>query len=252
MLELKNKNILITGASSGIGLELARKFALVNCNLVLLARRKEVIDQQVKNFINSQAKILSVKCDVSKKDEVKSAIKEFKNTFGKVDVAILNSGISIPQKTINFKSDVAKEIFDINVIGLFNFAEELIPEMITNKNGWIVGISSLADGRGFPQNGAYCASKAAASIFLESLRIELKRYNIKVITVKPGFVRTPMTDKNSFKMPFLINVEKAAEIIINGMKNEKRIIQFPLPTSMGAKILKIIPNFLFELISKSY
>ncbi|MHB8579500.1 MAG: SDR family NAD(P)-dependent oxidoreductase [Ignavibacteriaceae bacterium] len=252
MLEFKNKNILITGASSGIGLELTLRLAMENCNLALLARRKEVIDQHVRNIKNPKAKILSVKCDIRKKDEVKLAIKEFQNSFGNVDIAILNSGISIPQKITNFKSEEAKEIFDTNVFGLFNFVEELIPEMIANQKGWIVGVSSLADGRGFPQNGAYCASKAAESIFLESLRIELKMYNIKVITVKPGFVRTPMTDKNSFKMPFLINVEKAAETIINGMKKEKRIIQFPLPTTIGAKILKIIPNSLFELISKSY
>lgn len=252
MYKLKNKNILITGASSGIGLELARRLSLESCNLALLARREEVLEQELRNFKKFYEEIITIKCDVTKINEVKNAIEEIKSKFGKIDVAILNSGISIPQNIINFKSSYAKNVFDVNVFGLFNFAEVLIPEMIANQNGVIVGISSLADGRGFPQNGPYCASKAAASIYLESLRVELKKYNIKVITVKPGFVRTPMTDKNNFKMPFLIDVEKAADLIIDGIKSEKTLIQFPFPTSLGAKILRMIPNYLFDLISKSY
>lgn len=252
MYKLKNKSILITGASSGIGLELARRLAFENCNLALLARRKEVIEQEVRSFEKFATKIITIKCDVTKIDEVKNAIDEVKSKFGKIDVAILNSGISIPQNIINFKSSYAKEVFDVNVFGLFNFAEVLIPEMIANKDGIIVGVSSLADGRGFPQNGPYSASKAAASIYLESLRVELKKFNIKVITVKPGFVRTPMTDKNNFSMPFLIDVEQAADTIIKGIKNEKSLIQFPFSTSIGAKFLKIVPNFLFDFIAKSY
>ncbi|MHB1688051.1 MAG: SDR family NAD(P)-dependent oxidoreductase [Ignavibacteriaceae bacterium] len=252
MFELKNKNILLTGASSEIGLELAKLLAKENCNLALLARRKEVIDEQIINFEKSTGKIVSIKCDVTKKDEVKSAVSEIKNVFGKIDAAILNSGVSLPQNIKSFSSKSAEETFNVNVMGLYYFVEELIPGMIANKNGLIVGVSSLADGRGFPKSGTYCASKAAATTFLESLRIELKKYNVKVITVKPGFVKTPMTDKNNFKMPFLMGVEKAAKIIINGIKKEKRIIQFPLPTVAGAKILRLLPDSLFEFIARSY
>ncbi|HUX61826.1 MAG TPA: SDR family NAD(P)-dependent oxidoreductase [Ignavibacteriaceae bacterium] len=252
MYKLKNKSILITGASSGIGLALARRLAFENCNLALLARRKEVIEQEVSSFEKFAAQIIALKCDVTKIHEVENAVGEIKSKFGKIDVAILNSGISIPQNITNFKSSYAKEVLDVNVFGLFNFAEVLIPEMTANKDGIIVGVSSLADGRGFPQNGPYSASKAAASIYLESLRVELKKYNIKVITVKPGFVRTPMTDKNNFRMPFLIDVEQAADIIIKGIQKERTLIQFPFSTSIGAKLLKIVPNFLFDLIANSY
>src|SRR5690606_12156182 len=108
-----------------------------------------------------------------------------------------------------------------------------IPDFIHKRDGIIVGISSLAEVRGFPLSAAYCSSKSAVSIFLESIRIELKKYNIKVITVKPGFVKTHMTDKNEFHMPFLMEPERASEIIIKGIRKEKKIIQFPLPTVLG-------------------
>ena len=120
---------------------------------------------------------------------------------------------------------------------------------MNNKNGIIVGVSSLADHRGFSGSGFYCASKSAASIYLEGLRVELKPYNIKVITVKPGFVKTPMTDQNKFKMPLLMPAEKAADIIIAGIEKEKRIIQFPLPMVLLTRLVGLIPGGLYEWLA---
>ena len=101
----------------------------------------------------------------------------------------------------------------------------------------------------FRKSGFYNASKAAATILLESLRIELKPFNVKVITVKPGFVRTPMTDKNEFHMPFMMNVDKAAKIILEGIKKEKLVIEFPLPIVLATKLMNILPNFLFDRLA---
>jgi len=114
----------------------------------------------------------------------------------------------------------------------------------------MVGVSSLADSRGWKGSGFYCASKAATTILLENLRVELKPFNVKVITVKPGFVETPMTAKNKFPMPFLMSAEKAARIIIKGMKKEKRVIQFPLPMVISSKLIRVVPDFLFEYFAK--
>ena len=113
----------------------------------------------------------------------------------------------------------------------------------------IVGVSSLADARGYAQSGFYCSSKSAATKLLESVRVELKPHNIKVLTVKPGFVKTPMTDKNEFHMPFLMDVDKAAKIILKGIKKEKRIIQFPFPIVISSRLIRILPNFLFDWLS---
>ena len=248
-MNFNKKTILITGASSGIGYGLARAFTGEKCNLVLLARRKNLLDELADSLKESGSRILILKCDVTNKEEVKSSINEALNYFENIDIAVLNAGIGRNTSVHHLNSEDVKDIFNVNVLGVINFLEFLIPEFIKNKKGMIVGISSLADTRGFAKTGAYCASKAALSIFLESIRIELKKYGVKVLTVKPGFVHTPMTDKNDFEMPFIINLDKAVKIILKGIKKEKRIIQFPLPTVIGAKALKLLPDSFFEYLS---
>lgn len=247
-MNLKNKVILITGASSGIGEAVAKKFADEGALLALTARRKEIIDKFAQQ-LEVRTRVASYKCDVTNPEEVRSVYRQIKIDFGKVDIAFLNSGVSFRSSIKEFSSDKAKQTFDTNVMGIINFVEVLLPDFMSERNGVIVGVSSLADSRGFPKSGFYCASKSAASIFLESLRIELKPYNVKVITVRPGFVKTPMTDKNEFFMPFLMSPERAADIIVRGIKKDKKRIQFPLAISVAVRILKIMPDWLFEYLA---
>ena len=249
-MNLKNKVVLITGASSGIGGAMAKKFALEGALLALTARRKEILDGFIEN-LEVKTRAASYKCDVTNLDEIKSVYRQVKIDFGKVDIAVLNSGVSFRSGIKDFSSEKAKLIFDTNVMGIINFVEVLLPDFINERNGVIVGVSSLADSRGFPKSGFYCASKAAATIFLESLRVELKPFNVKVITVRPGFVKTPMTDKNEFFMPFLMEPDKAAEIIVNGIKKGKKRIQFPLAISLAVRFLRIIPDSVFEYLASS-
>ncbi len=248
-MEITGKTILLTGASSGIGYELTKVIAREKCNLAILSRRLEILDSMASGLKNTGSNILTVKCDVSNKEDVKQAVAKVKDRFGLINIAILNSGVSGRDKIENFNSELTEKIFNVNILGISYCMEALLPDFLERKSGIIVGVSSLADGRGFPQSGIYCASKAAATRMLESFRVELKKYGIKVLTVKPGFVKTPMTDKNKFKMPFLMSADKAARIILSGIKKEKRIIQFPLPTVLGAKFLRIIPDRLFEIIA---
>lgn len=247
-MNLKNKVVLITGASSGIGEAMAKKFAQEGALLALTSRRKEILDGFIKN-LEVKTRAASFKCDVTNLDEIKSVYRQVKIDFGKVDIAVLNSGVSFRSGIKDFSSEKAKLIFDTNVMGIINFVEVLLPDFINERNGVIVGVSSLADSRGFPKSGFYCASKAAATIFLESLRVELKPFNVKVITVRPGFVKTPMTDKNEFFMPFLMEPDKAAEIIVNGIKKGKKRIQFPTAISLAVRFLRIIPDSLFEYLA---
>ncbi|MEP0862376.1 MAG: SDR family NAD(P)-dependent oxidoreductase [Ignavibacterium sp.] len=245
---MKNKVVLITGASSGIGEAVAQKFADEGALLALAARRKDLIDK-IAQQLEVKTRVAAYKCDVTNPDEVRNVYRQIKIDFGKVDIAFLNSGVSFRSGIKEFDSVKAKQTLDTNVMGLINFIEVLLPDFMSEKNGVIVGVSSLADSRGFPKSGFYCASKAAASIFLESLRIELKPYNVKVITVRPGFVKTPMTDKNEFFMPLLMEPEKAADIIVKGIKKEKSRIQFPLAISLAVRLLRIIPDSLFEYLA---
>ncbi|MGB5289298.1 MAG: SDR family NAD(P)-dependent oxidoreductase [Ignavibacteriaceae bacterium] len=250
-MNFANKIVVLTGASSGIGYQLAKLLPKENCSLALIARRKNILDELVHELNNENIRAKSYQCDVGKIDEVQFTFEEIKKDFGRIDIAILNAGVSLRSEIQNYSSARAKEIFEINTLSIVNCVEQLLPDFIEQKNGMIVGVSSLAESRGFPKSGFYNASKSAASLLLESLRIELKPYNVKVITVKPGFVRTPMTDKNKFHMPFLMDVEKATKIIIKGIKKEKKIIQFPFPTVIGAKIFKFLPDWLFDyLMSK--
>jgi len=249
-MNFNDKVILITGASTGIGKELAKMLAKEKYSLALIARRGELLDELAGQIKTNNQNIKTYVCDVAKPNEVKKVFKEIREHFIKVDLAILNAGVGSKSNAEEYTFENAKKTFDINVLGIVNCVENLLPDFINRKDGMIVGVSSLADSRGWQGSGFYCASKAAATILLENLRIELQPFNVKVITVKPGFVETPMTAKNKFPMPFLMSAEKAAKIIIAGIKKEKRIIQFPLPTVLGAKLMRIVPDFLFEYISR--
>jgi short-subunit dehydrogenase len=248
-MDLRGKTILLTGASSGIGLEPSRLLAKEKVKLALLARRENILIQLADELKSTGSVILPLQCDVSKKEDIRKSYLEVKSQFGQVDIAILNSGFSHRAGVDQFSPDVAKDIFDVNVFGILHFIGELLPDFKSRKEGVIVGVSSLSDCRGFPKSGFYNASKAATTYLLESLRIELKKYNIKVITVKPGFVKTGMTEKNQYYMPFLMPAERAAAIIVKGLKKEKRLIQFPLPMVLGTKLLKAMPDFMFEMIA---
>ena len=247
-MEFKNSVILITGASSGIGYQLAKDLANEGAQLALLSRREDLLKSLVEE-LSQKTKIKYYQCDVTLKNEVTEVISKIKNDFGKVDIAILNSGVGYTSSVLEYNSIDAEKTFNTNVLGAVYCIEQLLPEFVSEKRGVIVGISSLGDGKGFPKSGFYSASKAALTIILESLRIELKKYNVKVITVKPGFVKTPMTDKNGFKMPYLMSVEEGSKIIIDGLKKDKRIIEFPWQTTLGAKILRLMPTKWFEAIA---
>ncbi len=245
-----NKVFLITGSSSGIGKEIAKLLSKENCSLALLARRGELLNSLAEQLKPNKAIIKTYVCDVSNINDVQTVIDKVRVSFGRIDVAILNAGVGYKSVVPNYESEKAKETFDVNVFGITNFVEFILPDFIKRKQGMIVGVSSLADSRGWKGSGFYCASKAAATILLENLRVELKPFNVKVITVKPGFVKTHMSAKNKFPMPFLMSAEKAAKIIIKGMKKEKKVIQFPLPMVISSKLIRIVPDFLYEYFAK--
>lgn len=250
-MDFSGNTILITGASSGIGYELARQLAEHSCSLILTARRIDVLEE-LKEKIKFRCNVEVYQSDVSDKAQTQTVYKNIIEKSGKIDIAILNAGVNQKTRAINFNSKDAEITFGANVFGLVNWIELLLPDFIKERRGMIVGVSSLADARGFSGSALYCASKAAATTMLESLRIDLKKYNVKVITVKPGFVKTPMTDKNKFYMPQLMNVEKAASIIIDGLKKGKSRIEFPRMLALSSKTVKRLPDSVFEFIHSFY
>lgn len=247
-MNMEGKRVVITGASSGIGEALAKRIAERPVKLALLARKADKLDLIKKKLYKKD--IITHKCDVTDINSVKTAFDFVNKEFGGIDLAILNAGFSEPGAIERFNVKIAEQIINTNFIGLVYCFNELIGDFIKRKSGIIVGVSSLADNRGYSGSGFYCASKAAATLFLESMRIELARYDVKVLTVKPGFVKTPMTDKNNFRMPFLMESDKAAEIILKGIIKNKKVIQFPAPTVLGSKLIGVLPVWLYDYLAK--
>jgi len=250
MITLKNKKIFLTGASSGIGYALAKKLVQDGNIVSVLARRIDRLHELSAELKGTPGIIYTYQCDITDTERLREVTSEIVNISGGIDIAILNSGIGRPEGVDKYSSEYADEIFGTNVIGMIKCIEVLLPVFTKQKYGIIAGVSSLADNRGYRGSGFYCASKAAATTLLESLRLEMSRYGVKVVTIKPGFVKSEMTARNKFKMPFIMDAEKAAGIIIRGLKKEKRIIQFPLPTVIGAKIIGLLPGRLYEYLEK--
>lgn len=251
-MRLTGKTILLTGASTGIGKALAFELAKEKCNLILVARRIELLEEIQKELHQINGNVTIAKCDVGVKAEVESAYQLIKTTYNKIDIAILNAGMSKRVTVKTYDSRIAEQTFATNVLGIIYWVEQLLPEFINRKEGWIVGVSSLADNRGYSGSSFYCASKAAVTNYLEGLRIECKQYNIKITTVKPGFVTTPMTDGNKHPMPFIMPPGKAARIIVSGLKRNKRMIQFPRRLVLITKIIGIIPGRIFDFLAVKF
>jgi NAD(P)-dependent dehydrogenase (short-subunit alcohol dehydrogenase family) len=242
----EDKNVISFGSSQGIGEALAYEYALHGTNLVLLSRNSEAI-QRISDEINSKGgKSFFHGCDVSQLEEVREGIDYSLSKLGTIDLVIINSGMTIRQWVKDFNSENFKKVFETNTYGIAHALECLIPIMKKQGYGKIAGVTSLADVRGYPGSSAYSASKAAATRLLESARIELKKFNIRVITVKPGFVKTPMTDKNEFIMPFMIKAKKAAKIIRKGIRKGKSIVGFTRGTVILTKMAEFAPNWLFD------
>ena len=208
--------VFITGASSGIGNALAHEYAkrYQNKNTIigLVARRNEYL-QNLKQSLETN---YNIKCaiyplDVRNHSALANAATDFMQQHGTPNVVIANAGVSSGTLT-EHEEDIAafQAVMDINVLGLVHTFQPFIAAMRESKQGQLVGIASVAGIRGLPGAGAYSASKAAAIAYLESLRVEMSHHNIAVTTIAPGYIRTPMTDINSYKMPFLMDADIAA------------------------------------------
>lgn len=246
MTTSKYRNVIIFGASQGIGKALALEYALLKSNLILFSRNSDAIEGLSEDISNLGCKVYFKKCDVSILTDVKDAMEFSLLKFKTIDLVIINAGVGAPEWMRTFKSEDFKKIYEINVFGIAQVLELTIPIMKNQGYGVIAGVTSLADVRGYPGSAGYCSSKAAASVLLESARVELKQLNIRIITVKPGFVKTAMTAKNEFYMPFLMNTDKAARIIRKGIEKKKSIVQFPLFTVNLTRFVKFLPNFIYD------
>jgi len=228
---------IITGASSGIGAAMARELSRRGYALALLARRTDLIQQLASELPNTVA----FPCDVTDKSAVADAVAR----AGDIDVAIANAGVGVSGWATKLIAE-AEQMMRVNYFGMLYLFDAVIPKMMERRSGRFAGIASLAGLRGLPTAAGYSASKAAMQAYLEAARVELKKFTVRVITVNPGFIDTPMTKKNRFHMPFLMTAEEAAQAIAEGLDRGQRVIEFPKPMSMLLRLLRLVPDAIYE------
>ena len=219
-----NRKAWIIGASSGIGAAVADELERSGWQVVRSSR--------------SQGEI---RIDVSDDLSVVNGAKEYEDKYGAFDLVLVMAGFWQRMSAQEFNLNVFKEHNNTNTVGLARCAAAILPKMINANSGTFMGVSSVAGYRGMPGSTGYGPSKAAQINFLESLRSDLVKSKVKIVTVSPGFVKTPMTDVNTFPMPFIISAERAAKIIVKGIQKESAEIVFPLPMAITMKLARLIP-----------
>jgi short-subunit dehydrogenase len=236
--------IVITGASSGLGRELAIQYGAKGFQLCLIARREDKL-HALKNQIDSKCEVYAG--DVTNRNEIERIANEFISRYGPPDIVIANAGISLGTYAVARQSnDELDEVMKTNFFGMIYTCQAFIDSMAVAGSGTLVGISSLAGLRGIPGSSAYSSSKAAAISYLESLRVELRNSGVRVLTVCPGYIRTPMTDVNTFKMPFLMDVESAAKSLIGAVDRRKSLHVMPWQMALVGFILRRLPNWIYD------
>jgi short-subunit dehydrogenase len=239
--------ILITGASSGIGEELARSYSNTDNELILLARRQEKLLALQNELIPHAKSVEIVVADLSAFDILQEKIKN----IGHVDMVILNGGISIGHSLEITPFKDFKKLYDVNLLSAHAILEILLPEFKKRQSGKIVFISSLASLASMPSSKVYSSSKRALNAYAEGIRYKYRPYGIKVITVLPGFIKSELTDKNDFHMPFFMSTQKGVKEIRKAIDKNKFFYPFPLRFYLIILLFNSLPSALRQRIVNS-
>ena len=231
------KKIWITGASSGIGKALALKFAEENWKVAISARRKELLDQIAQN-----ENISSFPLDVTDDSLVKTAFSNILNEFKDLDLCVFCSGAYDPKLEQEINKDQIRKIMDVNFFGVLNCIKTVEDYFTNKKDGQTSIVSSIAAYRGLPNSSGYGPSKAALTNLTESLYFDFKKHNVRISLISPGFIKTPLTNQNTFNMPFIKTPEFAANKMYDGLTKGKAFeIHFPKELTLILKFLRILP-----------
>jgi short-subunit dehydrogenase len=236
-------NILITGATSGIGYQLAIDYVEQLHNVIVMGRNKSILAELARKGCNA------IEIDISNYEDCQKKFNEISQQVPCLDIVILNAGICEYIDTKNFTASIFKKTYDINIMGLVNCIEFTLPLIRKSQIRHLVGTASLSQYLPFYRASAYGSSKIAIDYILNSLAVDLSPEKIHVSVINPGFVKTPMTNKNDFNMPFIINVTDASIAIRKGIANKSIDIHFPKKLSYLLKFFNILPNIIKRKIS---
>jgi len=238
------RRLFITGASSGIGEALARHYAAEDTEIGLFARRRELLETLAANLPGRTAVYAA---DIADAAAVDAAAKDFLARFGTPDLVIANAGVSIGTRADSIADlDRLRRVLEVNVTGLAATLSAFAPSMRAAGRGTLCGIASVAGFRGLPGASAYSASKSAARTWLEALRVELAGSGVSVVTICPGYIDTPMTQVNRYRMPFIISAEEAARRFARAIAARKRLTVIPWQMALVSLLLRLVPGWLFD------
>jgi NADP-dependent 3-hydroxy acid dehydrogenase YdfG len=236
--------VFLTGASSGIGLALAEEYVRRGAVLGLVARRAESLAAFAAR--HPQASISIYPADVRDAGALADAARRFMAEHGAADIVIANAGISRGALTGHGDLDAFRAVMDTNYFGMVATFEPFIASMTAARRGTLVGISSVAGVRGLPGSGAYSASKSAATKYLEALRVEMRPRGVAVVTIAPGYVRSEMTARNPYPMPFLMDADRFAAKTADAIARRVRYATFPWQMRIAGMMLHVLPRWLYD------
>jgi hypothetical protein len=237
--------VVITGASSGLGLALARQYLERGAIVAACARRGELLQGLAAKFPDQ---VFCYALDVRDAHALQNAANDFIARAGVPDVVIANAGVSLGTLTEHAEDlDAFQQVMDINVLGIVKTFQPFLAAMRAAQQGTLVGIASVAGFRGLPGASAYSASKAAAISYLESLRVELHGSGVKVVTICPGYIKTPMTAVNPYTMPFIMDADEAARRMVRAIERQTAYTVIPWQMGWVGWVMKRLPNWLYDL-----
>jgi short-subunit dehydrogenase len=247
-MNLHGARVWVTGASSGIGAAVVPVLTARGARVAVSARRADLLESLAADWRRGGAEILVAPVDVTDRSGVIAAVRSIEATWGGIELALLNAGGHRPPEGAGFDASQFVDVMTVNYFGVLYGMEAVLPGMLERGRGHIAGVASLSGYRAIPTAAAYGASKAALIHALESIRFDLEPLGITVTVINPGFIRTPLTDRNRFRMPFLMDVERAAAIIVAGLERDRKEIHFPRVFSSMLKLARILPFPVYERI----
>lgn len=247
-MSFANQVAVVTGASSGIGWELAKTLAARQCAVGVIARRQDRLEALVEEIRAAGGKAAWAVADVTDRTQTLAAFRSLRDALGPVDLLIANAGYGVPTFIEPINIDEIEATFKINTMGVIYAIEAVLPEMLQRGKGHLAAVSSLASYMGIPGESAYCASKAAVNAYMDGLRVQLRRRGVLVTTICPGFIHTPMTAHNTFRMPFVMNADRAAQLMLRAIERKKKVYNFPWQTAFLMKLSTWFPDWLSERV----
>jgi NAD(P)-dependent dehydrogenase (short-subunit alcohol dehydrogenase family) len=248
MAAFANQVAIVTGAGSGLGRQLSLLLAAEGAAIA-------AIDVQEESLRKLAAELCDRPCawataDVTDLPGLRRAVAQLQDQLGPIDLLIASAGIGRQTSALDFHGEDVEAVVRVNLIGMANSIDAVLPDMLARRRGHLVGMSSLASYRGLPHMAAYCASKAGVNALLEGLRVELRPHGIAVTTVCPGWVRTPMTETVDLPMPGILEVDDAARRILGAVRRRNAFFAFPRASARRVRLLRWLPAGLSDWLTE--